>query len=161
MALVQIGGKQRIESVSVSISDATSNPFSDEYAMRMRLKHSAMMDQSFQNDNTRWPNDEGFFASAVYSGGFRVRDFNEITPVHSMATFRFDPPFLNDDFIKLETDELIYHPVLEFEAYMAKLVRNPAFARDRAKVEPEALRLAALGFPQDRITSVLREHLPL
>lgn len=126
-------------------------------AYRLRREQSAAMPDAMLTDNTLWPNDEAFFASAAVASGFTVRDFNSIKRMYDSYTFKFDPPFLEEAFVETkDKDDKIYHPVLGFEHYMAKLVRNPAFRQDRAKVQAEIDRLLARGFPREKIERVLR-----
>jgi hypothetical protein len=128
-----------------------------EAAYRQRCEQSAAMPDAMLTDNTLWPNDEAFFASAAVAAGFSVRDFNSIQPMYNSYTFKFDPPFLEEEFVEAtEKDDKIYHPVLSFEHYMAKLMRNPAFAHDRTKVLSEIERLLAKGFPEEKIRKILR-----
>lgn len=125
------------------------------YAYDLRRKQSAEMPVGHLRDRSLWPNDEAFLASALNFGGFRVQDFNDFGLMQTGATFRYEPPILQEEFDRLPIDELVYHPVLDRKLYRAKLLRHVKPDQQEGRLAAERERLSGLGFTDVDIVDIL------
>lgn len=73
-----------------------------------------------------WPNDEAFIGTMTARLGYTSCDVNAVSPVpiYRPETFRTGNPILLDDVLSRPDADLLLHPVLPREKYLAKLRRS-------------------------------------
>jgi hypothetical protein len=110
-------------------------------ARRRHLQRLAEATRSGRvSGSIRWPNDEVFVATVLAEAGLTSRDLNAVAgPLYTPETFGPFRPWLRHDFDRMGIDGRLYHPVLEWPGFVAKILKH---AGTRATLERVQARLA-------------------